>query len=82
MSGQAKNHGIVVGVDGSPASNAAICWGARDAVMRHIPLTETTAEKPMPCAADHSTRPGCDRARLRYQRQDRRPAACGRQNSR
>jgi nucleotide-binding universal stress UspA family protein len=34
-----QNHGIVVGVDGSPASDAAVCWAARDAVMRKIPLT-------------------------------------------
>jgi nucleotide-binding universal stress UspA family protein len=39
MSSQVKNHGIIVGVDGSPASNAAVCWAARDAVMRRIPLT-------------------------------------------
>lgn len=39
MSAQAKDHGIIVGVDGSPASNAAIRWAARDTVMRHIPLT-------------------------------------------
>jgi len=30
---------IVVGVDGSAASNFAVCWAARDAAMRHIPLT-------------------------------------------
>jgi nucleotide-binding universal stress UspA family protein len=39
VSAQAKDHGILVGVDGSSASNAAICWAARDAVMRHISLT-------------------------------------------
>jgi nucleotide-binding universal stress UspA family protein len=39
MSAPAKNHGIVVGVDGYPASNAAVRWAARDAVMRHLPLT-------------------------------------------
>ena len=34
-----NNHGIVVGVDGSAASNAAVCWAAHDAVTRKIPLT-------------------------------------------
>jgi nucleotide-binding universal stress UspA family protein len=39
MSAPLARHGIVVGVDGSPASNAAVCWAARDAVMRNVPLT-------------------------------------------
>ena len=39
MSAPESRHGIVVGVDGSPASNAAVCWAARDAAMRHVPLT-------------------------------------------
>jgi nucleotide-binding universal stress UspA family protein len=34
-----KRLGIVVAVDGSPASDAATCWAARDAAMRNIPLT-------------------------------------------
>jgi nucleotide-binding universal stress UspA family protein len=39
MSSESKDYGIIVGVDGSPASNAAVCWAAHDAVIRDIPLT-------------------------------------------
>ncbi len=39
MSAPAKQHGIVVAVDGSPASDAAVSWAARDAAMRKVPLT-------------------------------------------
>ncbi len=39
MSAPVEHNGIVVAVDGSPASNAAVCWAARDAAMRNIPLT-------------------------------------------
>ena len=39
MSAPVKRYGIVVGVDGSAASNAAVFWAARDAAMRNVPLT-------------------------------------------
>ncbi len=39
MSAPAEHRGIVVAADGSPASNYAAAWAARDAAMRNIPLT-------------------------------------------
>src|SRR6201987_5703178 len=39
MSAPVKQLGIVVAVDGSPASNAPPCWAARDAAMRNVSLT-------------------------------------------
>ena len=39
MSASEKRYGIVVGVDGSAASDAAVFWAARDAAMRNVPLT-------------------------------------------
>jgi len=38
-SSDSKYHGIVVGVDGSPASDVATEWAARDAALRNVPLT-------------------------------------------
>jgi nucleotide-binding universal stress UspA family protein len=39
MSASEKRYGIVVGVDGSAASDAAVFWAARDAAMRNVSLT-------------------------------------------
>lgn len=39
MSAPDQQRGIVVAVDGSPASNAAAIWAAREAGMRRVPLT-------------------------------------------
>ncbi|MHA7652406.1 universal stress protein [Mycobacterium sp. ML4] len=34
-----SKRGLVAGVDGSSASNAAVAWAARDAALRNVPLT-------------------------------------------
>lgn len=39
MSKLSAHPGIVVGVDGSPASTVAVQWAARDAELREVPLT-------------------------------------------
>lgn len=39
MSEHDVRHGIVVGVDGSPASDHAVVWAARDAALRGVELT-------------------------------------------
>lgn len=39
MPARENRHGIVVGIDGSAAANAAVCWAAREAALRHVPLT-------------------------------------------
>ncbi|OBH35738.1 universal stress protein [Mycobacterium sp. E342] len=39
MSGHETHRGILVGVDGSASSMAAVGWAARDAAIRNVPLT-------------------------------------------
>jgi len=46
MSSTTKHYGIIVGVDGSPASDAAVSWAAHDAVMRGVPLTLMHVQDP------------------------------------
>ena len=46
MSSTTKDLGIIVGVDGSPASDAAVSWATHDAVMRGVPLTLMHVQDP------------------------------------
>ncbi len=46
MSATAEHYGIVVGVDGSSASDAAVSWAAHDAVLRGAPLTLMHVQDP------------------------------------
>ncbi|MGA8327912.1 MAG: universal stress protein [Mycobacterium sp.] len=46
MASQTKRHGIIVGVDGSPASDSAVSWAAHDAAMHGVPLTLMRVENP------------------------------------
>ncbi|KAA8961646.1 universal stress protein [Mycobacterium sp.] len=46
MSDRVMNPGIVVGIDGSPQSNAAVRWAVREATMRNAALTLVHAAAP------------------------------------
>ena len=46
MSSTTKHYGIIVGVDGSPVSDAAVRCAAHDAAIRGLPLTIVYAEDP------------------------------------
>ena len=41
-----KHYGVIVGVDGSPVSDAAVSWAAHDAAIRGLPLTLVYVENP------------------------------------
>ena len=41
-----KRYGIIVGIDGSPESDAAVSWAAHDAAIRGLPLTVVHVETP------------------------------------
>jgi len=47
MSEQETKYGILVCVDGSVASDAAIAWASREAVMRQLPITLMHAIPPV-----------------------------------
>ncbi len=47
MSKTAEKYGIVVCVDGSAASDAAITWATREAVLRRMPITLMNAAPPV-----------------------------------
>ena len=51
MSKRISHHGVVVGVDGSPSSLVAVRWAAREAAMRHVPLTVVHVASPLSVAA-------------------------------
>ncbi len=51
MSAYPSGRGIVVGVDGSPAANAAVQWAARDAALHKVSLTIVHAVSPIPAAS-------------------------------
>jgi nucleotide-binding universal stress UspA family protein len=46
MSSTTKRYGIIVGIDGSPVSDAAVRWAAHDAAIRGLPLTLVHVEDP------------------------------------
>ena len=51
MSGRITHHGVVVGADGSPSSQVAVRWAAREAAMRHVALTVVHVASPLSVAA-------------------------------
>jgi len=48
MHSEIANPGIVVGIDGSPDSGAALQWAVREATMRNVALTLVHAATPVP----------------------------------
>ena len=51
MSERRPHHGVVVGTDGSPSSMMAVRWAAREATMRHVPLTVVHVAASLPVVA-------------------------------
>ncbi|WP_326546994.1 universal stress protein [Mycolicibacterium sp. ND9-15] len=58
MSTNAQDRGIVVGVDGSPASKVAVDWAARDAALRNRPLILVHVANPVVATWSASPLPG------------------------
>ncbi|KUI19040.1 hypothetical protein AU193_07395 [Mycobacterium sp. GA-1285] len=58
MSAITDDRGIVVGVDGSPASRVAVDWAARDAALRNRPLTLVHVANPVVATWSQSPLPG------------------------
>jgi nucleotide-binding universal stress UspA family protein len=46
MHSKTEHYGIIVGIDGSSASDAAVSWAANNAAMRGVPLTLMHVENP------------------------------------
>jgi nucleotide-binding universal stress UspA family protein len=44
----ATHRTVVVGYDGSPASEAAVTWAAQEAARRHAPLPVSESDRPTP----------------------------------
>lgn len=57
MSAPPNQPNIVVGVDGSPASNCAVDWAARDAALRRVGLHIVHVAKPLGVAAPRAPMP-------------------------
>ena len=55
MPQQASKYGILVAVDGSPESDAAVRWAAQEAELRHLPIT--LAHVVVPVVASWPVRP-------------------------
>jgi len=51
MSDRISHNGIVVGVDGSPSSHTALRWAAREAAIRHVPLSVVHVAPSLPAAS-------------------------------
>ena len=64
-----KRYGIIVGIDGSPESHAAVNWAAHDAAIRGLPLTVVHVESP--AAATWSQAPALEESPSEQQAEGR-----------